>query len=136
VAVTLLLNLVVLEPGRALRLDAGNLHAYLGGAGIELMGASDNVVRGGLTVKEVDVDELLRVFDPTPLADPVLPASARLDLPAAGVSLLRLEPGERHTAGGHELSIDTEGRCRYAAPAEDFVADATTYVAVPYRPDD
>jgi mannose-6-phosphate isomerase len=134
VAVTLLLNLVVLQPGQALRLDAGNLHAYLRGAGIELMGASDNVVRGGLTVKDVDVDELLRVFDPTPLSNPVLPANARVDLPAAGVSLLRLEPGDHHVATGHELSIDTEGRCRYAAPGEDFVADATTYVAVPSRP--
>src|SRR5690606_740390 len=44
VGVALLLNLVVLEPGQALRLDAGNLHAYLSGAGIELMGPSDNVV--------------------------------------------------------------------------------------------
>ena len=51
VAVTLLLNLVELSPGDTIRLDAGNLHAYLHGAGIELMGASDNVVRGGLTVK-------------------------------------------------------------------------------------
>ena len=60
-------------PGEALRLDAGNLHAYLRGAGIELMGASDNVVRGGLTVKQVDVDELLGVVDPTPLAEPCCP---------------------------------------------------------------
>ena len=98
VAVTLLLNLVTLAPGQTIRLDAGNLHAYLHGAGVELMGASDNVVRGGLTVKEVDVDELLRVFDPTPLADPVLPAGGRFDLPAAGVSLLCLRRGDRHVA--------------------------------------
>ena len=63
---TLLLNLVHLQPGEAIRLGPGNLHAYLGGAGIELMGASDNVVRGGLTVKPVDVDDLLAVVDPRP----------------------------------------------------------------------
>ena len=131
VAVTLLLNLVALEPGEAIRLDAGNLHAYLHGAGIELMGASDNVVRGGLTVKQVDVGELLRVFDPTPLADPVLPAGDRFDVPAAGVSLLCLRRGDRHTATGHELSIDMEGRTRYAAPGDQLLAEAKTYAVTP-----
>jgi mannose-6-phosphate isomerase len=131
VAVTLLLNLVTLAPGQTIRLDAGNLHAYLHGAGVELMGASDNVVRGGLTVKNVDADELLRVFDPSPLADPVLPASGRFDLPDAAISLLCLASGDRHVATGHELSIDMEGRTRYAAPGQELVADATTYVATP-----
>jgi len=131
VAVTLLLNLVALAPGQSIRLDAGNLHAYLHGAGIELMGASDNVVRGGLTVKQVDVDELLRVFDPTPLVDPVLPAGGRFDLPAAGVGLRRLRRGDRQIASGHELSIDMEGRARYAAPGDELVAEATTYVVTP-----
>jgi mannose-6-phosphate isomerase len=131
VAVTLLLNLVTLAPGQTMRLDAGNLHAYLHGAGIELMGASDNVVRGGLTVKQVDVDELLRVFDPTPLVHPVLPAGGQFDLPAAGVGLRCLRRGDRHIAAGHELSIDMEGRARYAAPADVLVAEATTYVVTP-----
>jgi mannose-6-phosphate isomerase len=131
VAVTLLLNLVTLAPGQAIRLDAGNLHAYLHGAGIELMGASDNVVRGGLTVKEVDVDELLGVFDPTPLADPVLPAGERYDLPAAGVQLLCVRSGSVHVATGHELSIDMDGRTRYVPPGEELVAEATTYVVTP-----
>lgn len=131
VAVTLLLNLVTLAPGETIRLDAGNLHAYLHGAGVELMGASDNVVRGGLTVKEVDVDELLRVLDPAPLAHPVLPPGERFDLPAAGVSLLCLQAGARHVATGHELSIDMQGNMRYAAPGEELVAAAVTYVVTP-----
>lgn len=59
----LLLNLVTLRPGEALSLGAGNLHAYLEGTGIELMANSDNVLRGGLTPKHVDVPELLRVLD-------------------------------------------------------------------------
>lgn len=59
----LLLNLVVLQPGEALYLDAGNLHAYLEGTGIELMANSDNVLRGGLTPKHVDVNELLAVLN-------------------------------------------------------------------------
>jgi mannose-6-phosphate isomerase len=132
VAATLLLNLVVLERGQCLRLDAGNLHAYLHGAGIELMGASDNVVRGGLTTKPVDVDLLLETVDPTPLIAPRLPSGTRYDLPDAGVSLLRLAPGESHVAGGHELSIDLLGNSWYAAPGDRLVADEVTYVTVPF----
>ncbi|MBL8919331.1 MAG: mannose-6-phosphate isomerase, class I [Myxococcaceae bacterium] len=59
----LLLNLVTLKPGEALALGAGNLHAYLEGTGVELMANSDNVLRGGLTPKHVDVAELLGVLD-------------------------------------------------------------------------
>lgn len=131
VAATLLLNLVTLEPGEAIRLDAGNLHAYLHGAGIELMGASDNVVRGGLTTKPVDVDLLLDTVDPTPLIAPMLPKATRYDLPAADVSLLRLSPGESRVAVGHELSIDLLGNSWYAAPGDRMVADEVTYVTVP-----
>ncbi len=59
----LLLNLVCLEPGQAMFLPSGQLHAYLSGMGIELMANSDNVLRGGLTPKHVDVHELLNVLD-------------------------------------------------------------------------
>jgi mannose-6-phosphate isomerase len=59
----LLLNLVHLQPEEALYLGAGNLHAYLEGVGVEIMASSDNVLRGGLTKKHVDVPELMRVLD-------------------------------------------------------------------------
>jgi mannose-6-phosphate isomerase len=75
VALSLLLNHVVLRPGEALFLPAGNIHAYLHGLGIEVMAASDNVLRGGLTTKHVDVAELLRVASWEPLAAPVWPAT-------------------------------------------------------------
>lgn len=71
----LLLNLVHLEPGEAIFLDAGNLHAYLSGVGVEIMASSDNVLRGGLTKKHVDVPELMRVLDFTD--GPVVPVRAR-----------------------------------------------------------
>jgi len=64
----LLLNLLRLEPGEAIYLPAGNLHAYLGGTGVEIMASSDNVLRGGLTPKHVNVPELLRVLDFEPLS--------------------------------------------------------------------
>ncbi|HEY2204219.1 MAG TPA: mannose-6-phosphate isomerase, class I [Pseudonocardia sp.] len=63
VLAALLLNRVVLQPGQALYQGDGLLHAYLSGACIELMANSDNVLRGGLTPKHVDVPELLRVLD-------------------------------------------------------------------------
>jgi phosphomannomutase len=54
-----LLNLVRLEPGQAMYLPPGVLHAYLEGAGMEVMANSNNVLRGGLTSKHIDVPELL-----------------------------------------------------------------------------
>ncbi len=62
----LLLNRVRLQPGQGLFLDAGNIHAYLSGTAVEIMSNSDNVLRGGLTPKHVDVDELARVVRFTP----------------------------------------------------------------------
>jgi mannose-6-phosphate isomerase len=59
----IILNLICLEPGQAMFLPAGTLHAYLHGVGIELMANSDNVLRGGLTPKHVDVKELLDVLN-------------------------------------------------------------------------
>ncbi len=57
-----ILNLVRLQPGQALYLQPGDLHAYLVGVGIELMANSDNVLRGGLTPKHIDVAELMQVL--------------------------------------------------------------------------
>ena len=77
VVVALLMNYVVLHRGESVFLRAGMLHAYVSGLGVELMAASDNVLRGGLTPKRIDVDELLRILDPTPGPVPVvLPVTA------------------------------------------------------------
>jgi mannose-6-phosphate isomerase len=131
VAVTLLLNHVVLQPGEALHLSAGNLHAYLRGAGIELMAASDNVVRGGLTTKEVDIDLLLDVVDTRPLALPIMNVTdGRYPLPEAGVTLVRLPPGEDHTSTGHELAISMDGTTVYLSPGTPIFTTAETYVVI------
>ena len=58
----IILNPVHLQPGTAMNIPAGELHVYLSGAGIELMANSDNVLRGGLTPKHVDVQELLNIL--------------------------------------------------------------------------
>lgn len=112
----LLLNLVVLSPGEALYLGAGNLHAYLEGTGIELMANSDNVLRGGLTPKHVDVPELLSVlrFEDGP-ATPLRPeggAEAHYPTPAPDFRLSRVTLADeslRLTARGAQLLLVVEG---------------------------
>jgi mannose-6-phosphate isomerase len=69
VVVALLLAHRVLAPGEAVALPAGCPHAYLHGTAVECMAASDNVLRGGLTSKHVDVDELLSVLHVEPGRD-------------------------------------------------------------------
>ena len=131
VAATLLLNHVSLAPGEAIFLGPGNLHAYLAGAGVELMGASDNVVRGGLTVKAVDVDDLLAVVDPSPLADPVRPPAERYALDGTPIRLLRLAGPGRHEAAAHELVVTSTGRTGYIAPGTTLTVapSETAYIA-------
>lgn len=106
IGVALLLNLVELEPGQAIFLPAGNLHAYLEGVGIEIMASSDNVLRGGLTSKHVDVDELLSILEFEPGPPPVvLPrpdgAFCRYDTPACefALTLVDLAPAAATVPG-------------------------------------
>jgi mannose-6-phosphate isomerase len=70
VLISLLLNRISLAPGEAVYLPAGNIHAYLHGLGIEVMASSDNVLRGGLTPKFVDVPELLNTIEFEPVGVP------------------------------------------------------------------
>jgi mannose-6-phosphate isomerase len=97
VLVALLLNHVRLNPGEAIWMPAGNLHAYLSGAGIEIMAASDNVLRGGFTPKRDDVDELLRVLRFEVLENPILepatvaPGMLTWPVPVRDFVLYRLE---------------------------------------------
>ena len=62
--VLLLMHHRVLQPGEYIDVAAGVLHSYVRGLGIEVLANSDNVVRAGLTSKEVNVPELLRIVDP------------------------------------------------------------------------
>ncbi len=98
VLAALLLNRIGLTPGEAIFLPAGNLHTYLRGIGLEVMANSDNVLRGGLTPKHVDVPELLRVLDFTPATEAALRPATHRD--------------------GPELVYDT--------PADEFAVSAMT----------
>jgi mannose-6-phosphate isomerase len=120
VLVALLLNEVHLAPGEAIWMPAGNLHAYLNGTGVEIMAASDNVLRGGLTPKRVDVDELLKVLRFEVLADPVLPATpvapgiVTWEVPVREFALYRVEldgtrPPTPVPASGPRIILGTAG---------------------------
>lgn len=63
VVTSLLLNPVTLQPGEAMFVPAGGVHAYLSGVAVEVMANSDNVLRAGLTSKHVDIPELLANVD-------------------------------------------------------------------------
>jgi mannose-6-phosphate isomerase len=83
-----------LEPGEALFLGPGVLHAYLGGLAVEVMASSDNVLRGGLTSKHVDVERLVESLDPGAAATCVQrpgPGVHRYDTPVEEFSVWRME---------------------------------------------
>ncbi|TCN57127.1 mannose-6-phosphate isomerase type 1 [Rhodococcus sp. SMB37] len=119
VLASLLLNRITLEPGQGLYLDAGNLHAYLHGMGIEIMANSDNVLRGGLTPKHVDVPELLRVLDFGAPGVPILEADLvgshewryRTPAPEFALSRLELDAGETVSLApyGPQILLCTSG---------------------------
>jgi mannose-6-phosphate isomerase len=107
VVAALLLNPVTLQPGEAMYVPAGAIHAYLEGTGVEVMAASDNVLRAGLTVKKVDAHEALQCVSVT-AAPP-----------------LRIAP-ERQT----------NTTVAYYAPVDDFELSVTTLEDPPgfYQP--
>jgi mannose-6-phosphate isomerase len=70
----LYLNLFTLEAGQAIFIPAGILHAYISGFGVELMACSDNVLRGGLTPKHIDIPELMNILEFTPFMPEIITA--------------------------------------------------------------
>lgn len=120
VVASLLLNRVTLEPGEAMFVPAGSVHAYLGGCALEIMACSDNVLRAGLTAKHIDVAALLEctVYDPGP---PLRPEPERPDDAtsvyrgparefALGITTLRRTTGARDLPGaGPRILLCLEG---------------------------
>lgn len=123
----LLLRHLTLAPGEAIYLPAGNMHAYLRGTGVEIMASSDNVLRGGLTPKHVDLTELLRVLDfeareTRPIVARAVGAhEAVYDTPSPDFRLSRvtLSAGDVFTSTplGPEILLVTEGAAHVASGA-------------------
>jgi mannose-6-phosphate isomerase len=118
VVISLMCNHLKLAPGEAVFLPAGNLHAYLSGAGVEVMASSDNVLRGGLTHKHVDLAALIEVLDFTdgrvPVIHPVLgPGGLRYPVPVEDFDLTRCQLDAQSgslSVRGPQLFLCTEGR--------------------------
>jgi mannose-6-phosphate isomerase len=160
VVCSLLMEHQVLQPGQALFMAAGGIHAYVQGTGVELLANSDNVIRAGLTPKHIDVPELLRILDPT-VPVPVLAARStgagveqfdtgipefllrRLTVGAGGPlavpgegepRILLCVGGEAEiTAGGRRLALTRGRSCFLAAddPAATLTGEASLFLAAP-----
>jgi mannose-6-phosphate isomerase len=126
IVISLLTNRVSLRRGEVLYLPAGNIHAYLFGLGVELMAASDNVLRGGLSPKHIDVDELLEVLDFTPLPVPYLPPVVS----SPGVSEYR--PDVDDFALVH-IAAEAEGAAGAGAAGAAGAAASASDAGVPMR---
>lgn len=132
----LFLNLLHLQPGEAIFLESGTLHAYLSGTGIEVMANSDNVLRGGLTCKHIDVEELLRVLcfkeDPPTLAPfcSVSSVEGRYINPAEEFILSRIEVEKEHShrnnsMGSVEILLCIQGKAQIRSCSLTSSVDVT-----------
>ena len=139
----LLLRRFGLAEGEALFLPAGQLHAYLGGVAVEVMASSDNVLRGGLTPKHMDVPELLRALDastdppPRRRPQPGPDGAGTYDTPASAFELavIELSAGQAFRADvahGVEILLCVAGEARLSGPvaegAERLAAGASVFV--------
>lgn len=119
VLVALCMNMVHLRPGHTLHTPARQLHAYLSGTAVEVMGCSDNVLRAGLTHKHVDVPELLAVMrrqqSPVDVREPGVGTDGWASYPlwdtSLGLHALHLRPhrNPRRTLGDGSVVLVTDG---------------------------
>ncbi|ASZ12911.1 mannose-6-phosphate isomerase, class I [Chitinophaga pendula] len=139
-------NIMQVHPGDAVFQDAGIPHAYLEGQNVELMANSDNVLRGGLTPKHIDVPELLKhtrfeavhphVINGTPAADG-LELIYHSPAPDFLVSVIRLQPGQQYnyTSLHPEILIVMNGQADFNGKGtlslhqgqSAFITPAATY---------
>jgi mannose-6-phosphate isomerase len=140
----LFLKLLHLRPGQAVYLEPGTVHAYLRGVAIELMSNSDNVVRGGLSVRHVDILEFLKIlqFNESPV-EPINPKKLSrgaevYEIPTSDFCLyrIRLNRGVKYVSSGKravEILICTRGKTvlRGGAGNEDLVVHRGDSFLVP-----
>ncbi|MBX9472746.1 mannose-6-phosphate isomerase, class I [Microcella sp.] len=123
IVLSMLMHTVVLRPGEALYLPTGNIHSYQQGLAIEVMAASDNVLRGGLSPKHVDVPELMTVLDTRPVPEPrIAPRTIsagvqRFEPDVVDFALTVIDTDAAHRgvtvdSRGHAIALCLEGRVR------------------------
>jgi len=135
----LMLNRIHLEPGQGLYLPTRTLHSYLSGVGIEVMACSDNVLRGGLTSKHINVDELIHVVDFTP--SPVAAVETEADgfftryvTPAPEFTVWRGEmsarPARLPKTESCRIALVVDGEARLDSSQDDSAIELATGEAV------
>jgi mannose-6-phosphate isomerase len=139
-----LLNLVHLRPGQGTFQAAGTLHAYLEGVTVELMANSDNVLRGGLTPKHVDVPGLMRIlsFDgglPVVMSGGIHAGTSECVYPTQSdefeLSSIHLEPGGQYlgnAAQGPDTIIVLSGSATLAANGHTTALTRGTIIFAPF----
>jgi len=122
----LILNHIVLEPGQAVFIGPGELHAHLAGTCLEIMANSDNVIRGALTKKFVDLPELVSVLSFNPeRVTPVLPSEVApceeaypICVPDFEISKVSVGSGRsyRRSSRGPEILLCASGKAELRCP--------------------
>ena len=133
-----IMNVVDLQIGEALFLSPDTLHAYVFGNGVELMNASDNVLRGGLTTKRINLPELERIMDFS-TGDQNKARVSRdgygrtvYELPAEEFRLLSAASGSYSVSGdGLSLILSVDGAVRFSSEGESLTMEKGECVIVP-----
>lgn len=128
----LYLKVIKLAPGEAIFLPARELHAYLSGSGLEIMANSDNVLRGGLTQKHIDKDELMRILSFVPVKPQVITGDSNGEFETFYktsseefiLSLIRLPENDsvykKEGDRGIEIMLCTEGKATITDSDKDY----------------
>ena len=117
IVTALMLNHIELQTGEAIFVPAGMPHAYLSGLGVEVMLASDNVLRGGLTPKHIDIDELQKVLvfeanQPAPQTGRALAQGlAQFELDVDEFAFYRISPSGANLLADANLPGDSIALC-------------------------
>ena len=133
-----MMNVIHLQVGEALYLQPDTLHAYVYGNGVELMDASDNVLRGGLTRKRIDLEELERIMS----FDSIEPAKARVTRTGSGRTsyetaadnfiLRSAGSGSYEVKGGHfAFALAVEGMVRFSCNGESLILNKGECAMIP-----
>lgn len=138
VVFALLMNHLELDEFDLAFVPEGMVHSYLVGSGLEVMGNSDNVVRGGLTIKPTHLDELLRIVDFTPALPTLIRAGSRpagpYEIPSQAFALdvidVRSDDAAHHAAAGPEIIVTLDGAVHATHGAEADTASGATTVSL------
>ncbi|MCB5261214.1 MAG: mannose-6-phosphate isomerase, class I [Candidatus Cloacimonetes bacterium] len=138
----LLMNLILLKPYQAISLQAGIVHAYLRGAGIEIMACSDNVLRAGLTPKHIDTRELLKVMSMEPYLPQIIAPQLIINqlteyhTPVPDFALYRIKlQGQMQLPciPGPKILLGLQGRAKLKSGMQSLMLNKADSIIIPHE---